>query len=117
MACKRSTVRSRLAPPLDDFFRFLSPHRLEAQDTALSRRRQGFESPWGRHTSQGFATERSFVVNLRLRGTRTRKADPRIRADANTNVWPLSAVRPFTAVGHRIHLHFCQQLDRCRADW
>src|SRR3954463_13231032 len=23
------------------------PHRLEAQDTALSRRRQGFESPWG----------------------------------------------------------------------
>ena len=25
-----------------------SPHRLEAQDTALSRRQQGFESPWGR---------------------------------------------------------------------
>ena len=24
------------------------PHRLEAQDTALSRRRRGFESPWGR---------------------------------------------------------------------
>ena len=28
-----------------------SPHRLEAQDTALSRRRRGFESPWGRHYS------------------------------------------------------------------
>src|SRR5207245_5641175 len=24
------------------------PHRLEAQDIALSRREQGFESPWGR---------------------------------------------------------------------
>ncbi len=24
------------------------PHRLEAQDTALSRRRRGFESRWGR---------------------------------------------------------------------
>ena len=24
------------------------PHRLEAQDTALSRRRRGFDSPWGR---------------------------------------------------------------------
>ncbi len=25
------------------------PHRLEAKDSALSRRQQGFESPWGRH--------------------------------------------------------------------
>ncbi len=31
-------------------FRFRRPHRLEAQDTALSRRRQGFESPWGRQS-------------------------------------------------------------------
>src|SRR6056297_1246465 len=30
---------------------FLCPLRLEAQDTALSRRRQGFESPRGRHLS------------------------------------------------------------------
>ena len=28
-----------------------SPHRLEAQDTALSRRRHGFESRWG-HAGQ-----------------------------------------------------------------
>ena len=28
------------------------PHRLEAQDTALSRRRQGFESPWGYFSRQ-----------------------------------------------------------------
>src|SRR5215218_1353610 len=27
--------------------RLVSPHRLEAQDTALSRRRHGFESRWG----------------------------------------------------------------------
>ncbi len=26
----------------------IRPHRLEAQDTALSRRRRGFDSPWGR---------------------------------------------------------------------
>jgi hypothetical protein len=33
-----------LAPP--------GPHRLEAQDTALSRREQGFDSPWGRQKKQ-----------------------------------------------------------------
>ena len=27
-----------------------SPHRLEAQDSALSRRQHGFESRWGRHS-------------------------------------------------------------------
>ncbi len=27
------------------------PHRLEAQDVALSRPKQGFESPWGHHFS------------------------------------------------------------------
>ena len=32
--------------------RLASPHRLEAQDTALSRRRHGFESRWG-HTGGG----------------------------------------------------------------
>src|SRR5207244_1846839 len=31
------------------------PHRLEAQDTALSRLKHGFESRWGHHTNdQGF---------------------------------------------------------------
>ena len=33
--------------PHSAFVLSLGPHRLEAQDTALSRRRQGFESPWG----------------------------------------------------------------------
>jgi hypothetical protein len=27
----------------------LRPHRLVAQDAGLSRRKQGFDSPWGRH--------------------------------------------------------------------
>ena len=49
MACKRSAVRSRLAPPVPFGNEVLRPHRLEAQGTALSRRQQGFESPWGRH--------------------------------------------------------------------
>ena len=30
------------------------PHRLEAQDSALSRRQQGFDSPWGRHQKDFF---------------------------------------------------------------
>src|ERR1017187_772196 len=41
-------------PPSSTKFSWLfrpGPHRLEAQDTALSRRRQGFESPWGRQQS------------------------------------------------------------------
>src|SRR3546814_15886987 len=29
----------------------MGPHRLEAQDGALSRRKPGFESPWGRQVS------------------------------------------------------------------
>src|SRR3990172_9736195 len=32
---------------------YACPHRLEAKDTALSRRRPGFESRWGRHINQG----------------------------------------------------------------
>jgi hypothetical protein len=28
---------------------FVRPHRLVVQDPALSRRLQGFKSPWGRH--------------------------------------------------------------------
>src|ERR1043165_4020426 len=31
----------------------MRPHRLEAQDTALSRRQHGFESRWGRHIPSG----------------------------------------------------------------
>jgi predicted transcriptional regulator len=44
-------TRTRLASSLHYRMPILPrrPHRLEAQDTALSRRRQGFESPWGRH--------------------------------------------------------------------
>ena len=30
-------------------FLFVRPHRLVVQDPALSRRLQGFKSPWGRH--------------------------------------------------------------------
>ena len=30
----------------------IGPHRLEAKDSALSRRQQGFESPWGRQQSK-----------------------------------------------------------------
>jgi hypothetical protein len=41
---KLSTAKLVVAP---DPVRLVSPHRLEAQDTALSRRRHGFESRWG----------------------------------------------------------------------
>ena len=38
------------------------PHRLGAQDTALSRRRRGFESPWGRSEKKGVSeTELPFL--------------------------------------------------------
>ena len=43
----RSAKLSKAGPT-----RLVSPHRLEAQDTALSRRRHGFESRWG-HSSAG----------------------------------------------------------------
>ena len=32
-------------------FLFVRPHRLVVQDPALSRRLQGFKSPWGRHSN------------------------------------------------------------------
>ena len=37
--------------------RAVRPHRLEDQDTGLSSRRQGFESPWG-HSVKGLSGER-----------------------------------------------------------
>ncbi len=33
----------------------MSPSSSPVQDTGLSRRRQGFESPWGRHVQQGIS--------------------------------------------------------------
>ena len=41
-SCIRCASRGLLAR------RLMGPHRLEAQDGALSRRKPGFESPWGR---------------------------------------------------------------------
>ena len=38
------------------------PHRLEAQDTALSRLKHGFESRWGHHSNdQGFLRLRAHL--------------------------------------------------------
>ena len=42
----------------------LRPRRLEAQDTALSRQQQGFESPWGRSMSV-MAHRASWVVEAK----------------------------------------------------
>ena len=40
--------RDSLTPSFNKLLQlFPWPHRLEAWDTSLSRRRQGFESPWG----------------------------------------------------------------------
>jgi hypothetical protein len=43
---RRSSRRSAFRAAPD---RLIRPHRLEAQDSALSRRQHGFESRWGRH--------------------------------------------------------------------
>ena len=44
---------SRPARPTN---RIPGPHRLAAKDSALSRRQQGFEFPWGHHKAAGRAT-------------------------------------------------------------
>src|SRR5690242_15594955 len=45
----KAAQRRRSRPGFMPERRALRPHRLEAQDTALSRRRRGFEPRWGRH--------------------------------------------------------------------
>jgi hypothetical protein len=37
------------------------PHRLEAQDAALSRPKQGFESPWGHRTISSHRRDDSLI--------------------------------------------------------
>ena len=71
MACKRSAVRSRLAPPISSRINVQGPHRLEAKDSALSRRQQGFESPWGRQQIKRAARWAALFIWSSPRGLRT----------------------------------------------
>ena len=62
------------------------PHRLEAQDTALSRRRRGFDSPWGRQSRYSRrlrnppAAPRRPPLRPRPSSIRTREPAPRAYA-------------------------------------
>ncbi len=62
--CRRLVGRKT---PFSDDFSVVScalcrrPHRLAAQDSALSRRQQGFEPPWGRHIKRRLACRKLFL--------------------------------------------------------
>ena len=49
---KQRVAGSSPARPTRQRFKFASPSSSQVQDTGLSRRRQGFESPWGRQIYQ-----------------------------------------------------------------
>ena len=58
----RPTTHSRFGK------KYASPSSSPVQDTGLSRRRQGFESPWGRHFYLGKRNRNAFEQQVLLRG-------------------------------------------------
>ena len=55
---------------------YASPSSSLAKDTALSRRRPGFKSPWGRHPSLLIATRIAGFRSFRLRSSTIRNSEP-----------------------------------------
>ncbi len=67
-----------------------SPHRLEAQDTALSRRRHGFESRWGHVPGAGRGAISSGVEHLPYKEgvAGSNPASPTYKLPANKDTLP-----------------------------
>ena len=85
------------------------PHRLVAQDTALSRRRHGFESRWGRRQA-GWLAQFGLVGVARLAREGRRHRPQAAGIDMRNAAGPLGHCNAPTTLN--VHSHFVAEGDR-----